>query len=189
MNERSASGKSADAYRTIGEVAEDLKLPQHVLRFWETRFPQVKPLKRAGGRRFYRPDDVALLRAIKAMLYGQGYTIKGVQRLLQDQGARSVAASVTASGPDDAPRPPGSRPAARARDPEPDAAAVADLAAGMADLAAEMAPRPARSPSSPAVRQAPASLAPLLQRLDAVARDLAECRHTLRAARTIDDRQ
>ena len=182
MNERNASGKSADAYRTIGEVAEDLKLPQHVLRFWETRFPQVKPLKRAGGRRFYRPDDVALLRAIKAMLYGQGYTIKGVQRLLQDQGARSVAAAVTASGPDDAPRRPGSRPAARAPDPEPDAAAVADLVA-------EMAPRPARSPSSPAVRQSPASLAPLLQRLDAVARDLAECRHMLRAARAMDDRQ
>lgn len=85
------SGKSADAYRTISEVAEALKLPQHVLRFWETRFPQVKPLKRAGGRRFYRPDDVDLLAAIKALLYGHGYTIKGVQRLLKEQGPRAVA--------------------------------------------------------------------------------------------------
>lgn len=83
--------KSADAYRTISEVAEDLKLPQHVLRFWETRFPQIKPLKRGGGRRFYRPDDVDLLRAIKTLLYGDGYTIRGVQRLLKEQGPRAVA--------------------------------------------------------------------------------------------------
>src|SRR5690349_2062313 len=84
--------KSPDAFRTISEVAEDLKLPQHVLRFWETRFPQIKPLKRGGGRRYYRPDDVQLLRAIRHLLYGEGYTIKGVQRILKDQGARAVAA-------------------------------------------------------------------------------------------------
>ena len=85
--------KSPDAFRTISEAAEDLDLPQHVLRFWETRFPQIKPLKRGGGRRYYRPDDVALLRVIKQLLYGEGYTIKGVQRLFKEQGARTVASS------------------------------------------------------------------------------------------------
>jgi DNA-binding transcriptional MerR regulator len=84
--------KSPDAFRTISEAADDLDLPQHVLRFWETRFPQIKPLKRAGGRRYYRPDDVELLRVIKQLLYGEGYTIKGVQRLFKEQGARGVAA-------------------------------------------------------------------------------------------------
>ncbi len=74
--------KSPTAFRTISEVADDLHVPQHVLRFWETRFPQVKPLKRGGGRRYYRPDDVVLLRRISDLLYIQGYTIKGVQRLL-----------------------------------------------------------------------------------------------------------
>jgi len=83
--------KSPDAFRTIREVAESMDLPQHVLRFWETRFPQIKPLKRGGGRRYYRPDDVELLRAIKQLLYGEGYTIKGVQKLIKEQGARAVA--------------------------------------------------------------------------------------------------
>lgn len=84
--------KDAEAFRTISEVAETLKLPQHVLRFWETRFAQIKPLKRAGGRRFYRPQDVELLAAIRHLLYGEGYTIKGVQRILREQGPRGVAA-------------------------------------------------------------------------------------------------
>ena len=83
--------KSPDAFRTISEVAESLDLPQHVLRFWESRFPQIKPLKRGGGRRYYRPDDVELLRAIKHLLYDEGYTIKGVQRLFKEQGARALA--------------------------------------------------------------------------------------------------
>ena len=82
--------KSADAFRTISEVAEDLVLPQHVLRFWEQRFPQIRPLKRAGGRRYYRPADVTLLRAIRQLLYDDGYTIKGVQRLLKEQGVRGL---------------------------------------------------------------------------------------------------
>lgn len=83
--------KSRDAYRTIREVAEELDLPQHVLRFWETRFAQIKPMKRGGGRRYYRPEDVDLLRAIRHLLYGEGYTIKGVQRILKDNGTRAVA--------------------------------------------------------------------------------------------------
>lgn len=82
--------KSVDAFRTISEVAEDLALPQHVLRFWETRFPRIRPLKRAGGRRYYRPADVVLLRTIRQLLYDEGYTIKGVQRLLKEQGAKAV---------------------------------------------------------------------------------------------------
>jgi len=82
--------KSPEAFRTISEVAEDLDLPQHVLRFWETRFPQIRPLKRGGGRRYYRPEDVELLRAVKQLLYGEGYTIKGVQKLLREQGAQGL---------------------------------------------------------------------------------------------------
>lgn len=82
--------KGPDAFRTISEVAEDLGLPQHVLRFWETRFTQIKPLKRGGGRRYYRPDDIDLLRGIRQLLYGEGYTIRGVQRILKEQGPRFV---------------------------------------------------------------------------------------------------
>ena len=84
--------KSPDAFRTISEAAEELDLPQHVLRFWETRFSTIKPLKRGGGRRYYRPEDVLLLKGIRHLLYDQGFTIKGVQKILKDQGARHVAA-------------------------------------------------------------------------------------------------
>jgi len=85
------SMKSPEAFRTISEVASELEVPQHVLRFWETRFTQVRPVKRAGGRRYYRPDDVDLLRGIRALLYSDGYTIKGVQKLLREQGIKYVA--------------------------------------------------------------------------------------------------
>lgn len=87
-----AMDKSPDAFRTISEVAEDLDLPQHVLRFWETRFAHIKPLKRGGGRRYYRPDDIDLLKGIRHLLYGEGYTIKGVQRILKTEGIRFVQA-------------------------------------------------------------------------------------------------
>jgi DNA-binding transcriptional MerR regulator len=82
--------KAPDAFRTISEVAEELDIPQHVLRFWESRFAQIKPMKRAGGRRYYRPDDVDLLRGIRHLLYGEGYTIRGVQRLLKEHGGKFV---------------------------------------------------------------------------------------------------
>ncbi len=85
---RSRPKKAPNAFRTISEVADDLHIPQHVLRFWETKFPQVKPLKRGGGRRYYRPDDIVLLRRIADLLYTQGYTIKGVQRLLREGGGQ-----------------------------------------------------------------------------------------------------
>ncbi len=101
--------KSPDAFRTISEVAEDLDVPQHVLRFWETRFNHIKPLKRGGGRRYYRPDDVDLLKGIRQLLYGEGYTIKGVQRILKEEGVRFVQGvgrgeqSVTALHPENLP--------------------------------------------------------------------------------------
>ena len=86
--------KAPTAFRTISEVSDDLHIPQHVLRFWETKFPQLKPLKRGGGRRYYRPEDIALLRRVSDLLYTQGYTIKGVQRLLREGGLdEAVAAS------------------------------------------------------------------------------------------------
>src|SRR4029079_10079017 len=85
------SHKSADAFRTISEVAIELDVPQHVLRFWESRFAQIRPVKRAGSRRYYRPDDVDLLRGIRSLLYSDGYTIKGVQKILREHGIRYVA--------------------------------------------------------------------------------------------------
>lgn len=87
------ASKSPEAFRTISEVANDLDVPQHVLRFWESKFSQVKPLKRGGGRRYYRPEDVDLLRGIRHLLYTDGYTIKGVQKLLRENGAKSVMES------------------------------------------------------------------------------------------------
>ncbi|MEN3162125.1 MerR family transcriptional regulator [Tistrella mobilis] len=93
---RRGGGKAPGAYRTISEVAEEIDVPAHVLRFWEGKFPQVKPLKRAGGRRYYRPDDVVLLRRIRDLLYAEGYTIKGVQKLLREGGAKAVAERVEA---------------------------------------------------------------------------------------------
>jgi DNA-binding transcriptional MerR regulator len=82
--------KAPDAFRTISEVAEEINVPQHVLRFWESRFAQIRPLKRGGGRRYYRPDDVDLLRGVRHLLYGEGYTIRGVQRILREEGLSFV---------------------------------------------------------------------------------------------------
>ena len=84
--------KAPDAFRTISEAADELDLPQHVLRFWESRFREIKPMKRGGGRRYYRPDDLDLLRGIKHLLYGEGYTIRGVQRILRENGIKFVQA-------------------------------------------------------------------------------------------------
>ncbi len=96
--ETSGSRKSPDAFRTISEVAVDLDVPQHVLRFWESKFAQIKPLKRGGGRRYYRPEDVDLLRGVRALLYKDGYTIKGVQKVFRDQGVRFVIETGRAAG-------------------------------------------------------------------------------------------
>jgi DNA-binding transcriptional MerR regulator len=106
--------KSSEAFRTITEVAGTLDLPQHVLRFWETRFSQIKPLKRAGGRRYYRPEDVQLITAIRRLLYDEGFTIRGVQRLLREKGAKAITAGAipplsVGGNNDDALGPPGAR--------------------------------------------------------------------------------
>lgn len=123
--------KAPEAFRTISEVADDLDVPQHVLRFWETRFAQIKPMKRGGGRRYYRPDDLDLLRGIRHLLYGQGYTIRGVQRLLKDNGVKYVQGVWRRDEEGEAadPRPKQSSPReagapSREHDPELDAARV-----------------------------------------------------------------
>jgi len=102
-------GKSSAAFRTISEVAEELDVAQHVLRFWESKFPQVRPLKRGGGRRYYRPEDIELLRDIRTLLYEEGYTIKGAQKLLRQRRARPVAEKARhadSAAPDPAPAAP-----------------------------------------------------------------------------------
>jgi DNA-binding transcriptional MerR regulator len=155
--------KGPEAFRTISEVAAELDLPQHVLRFWETKFTQVKPIKRAGGRRYYRPGDVELLRGIRSLLYGEGYTIRGVQRILREQGARKVIGlargeALTDIPPDDAQ--PRDEPRFEFEDEEDDAPPVrpgrAVLAARAVD-AAEEAEAEADEAPEPAVprRRAP----------------------------------
>ena len=84
------SSKSPEAFRTISEVSKDLSLPQHVLRFWETKFVQIKPIKRGGGRRYYRPEDISLLKGIKSLLYNDGYTIRGVQKVIKENGTKKL---------------------------------------------------------------------------------------------------
>jgi DNA-binding transcriptional MerR regulator len=121
--------KGPEAYRTIREVADSMDLPQHVLRFWETRFPQIRPLKRAGGRRYYRPDDVERLRLIRRLLYDEGYTIKGVQKLFKEQGVQALSSSAAAAGAS-------AEPASAARSAERGDAGDAALALADDDLAA-----------------------------------------------------
>jgi len=158
-------GKSAAAFRTISEVSDDLDVPQHVLRFWETKFTQVRPLKRGGGRRYYRPDDIELLRRIRNLLYSDGYTIKGVQKLLREGGGRreQAAAAAQASGHSGA------------------ATGAAELGAaaprGEAPPARE-APRPSEGASAPAAAVA----APRRAELEALLRELVDLRDLLRAA-------
>ncbi|HWA68581.1 MAG TPA: MerR family transcriptional regulator [Rhizomicrobium sp.] len=108
--EKTGAAKSAQAFRTISEVANELDMPQHVLRFWESRFAQIRPVKRAGGRRYYRPDDIDLLKGIRALLYSDGFTIKGVQKVLKERGIRHVAdigrgGATSPSGRQSAPEP------------------------------------------------------------------------------------
>ncbi|MBX9758974.1 MAG: MerR family transcriptional regulator [Beijerinckiaceae bacterium] len=199
--------KSEDAFRTISEAAEELDLPQHVLRFWETRFPQIRPLKRGGGRRYYRPDDVELLRVIRHLLYSDGYTIKGVQRMLKERGVRAVlevrnqpaanAPEATAppessgAGPADIEReaepapvllaaPPSEAPTgrpSRAGNDSPYALARSGSALERDEAAIVTAP-PAR-PSPPAVQ---GISMPQRHKLEALAAELAECRRILGAA-------
>lgn len=178
--------KAPDAFRTISEVAEDLDLPQHVLRFWETRFAQIKPLKRGGGRRYYRPQDVDLLRGIRQLLYGQGYTIRGVQRILKERGLRHVVqagqgtlieplpSSVADEGPEQE-EGPGIEPAARRA---PLRLQPADEEDGVAEIAQRIARGAGESVPAGQV------LAPdEVRRLEATLSDLLECKRLLDQAR------
>jgi DNA-binding transcriptional MerR regulator len=157
--------KAPDAFRTISEVAEELDVPQHVLRFWESRFREIRPMKRGGGRRYYRPDDIDLLRGIRHLLYGEGYTIRGVQRLLREQGVRFVQSVWQPGAPQ-----PTLQPAEAASDDEDES--DEDEQADVAD-----APRPV----------APAGLAREdRQKLQAALQELTECRRLLDA--TLNER-
>jgi DNA-binding transcriptional MerR regulator len=198
--------KAPDAFRTISEVADDLDIPQHVLRFWETRFTQIKPMKRSGGRRYYRPDDVDLLRGIRRLLYGEGYTIRGVQRILKENGIKAVQGLVDgAAAPafaadggakrrvieddhDDAPEL-----EADIDDDEEEDAATPTMARREPEITMRRepeiaAPRPqvdSPRPQAPAMDSRPAPAAPSpaprldRARLEAVLQDLVACRQVL----------
>jgi DNA-binding transcriptional MerR regulator len=156
--------KSPDAFRTISEAAEELNLPQHVLRFWETRFSTIKPLKRGGGRRYYRPEDVLLLKGIRHLLYDQGFTIKGVQRILKDQGPRFVAGIANGASPDMLAR----HPSDDEDDGPPSAPAAA--ASGAQAALTQMAATPVLTHAD-------------REKLGNVLRDLLECKRMLERAR------
>jgi DNA-binding transcriptional MerR regulator len=187
---RAKAKKAPSAFRTISEVADELHIPQHVLRFWETKFPQVKPLKRGGGRRYYRPDDITLLRRVSDLLYIQGYTIKGVQRLLREGGGKlsdnipppapeeresadtASGASEKGSEPVSEPKSvpalepmlpmPGLTPPAAPANPQPRARAKADARAAI-----QPEPRAAAGPD-PEVARLRAVLAEVLTELEAI---------------------
>jgi DNA-binding transcriptional MerR regulator len=161
-----STDKAPDAFRTISEAAEELDLPQHVLRFWETRFPQIKPLKRGGGRRYYRPDDLEFLRGLKALLHTERYTIKGVQKIIKEQGIKSIHAAGQGEAPSAAAPPEKALIAP--------VAAIAPLRATPVARPLEVAPVAAVRPLSPGGRTA---------RLAEVLADLIECQRLLAAAR------
>lgn len=144
--------KADHAFRTISEAAEDIGAPQHVLRFWETKFSFIAPVKRAGGRRFYRPDDLILLKAVKRLLHEEGLTIKGVQRLHREQGVRAVAAWADPARRVDAP------PAA----PKPESSRIESTAGSVGASA------PSRDEAAPRLRRLLADLEAARARLDAV---------------------
>jgi len=178
--------KGPDAFRTISEVAEELDLPQHVLRFWETRFNQIKPMKRGGGRRYYRPEDVDLLRGIRLLLYAEGFTIRGVQRLLKEKGAGfvtsvgqsgSVETMTGADAADLEPRPvPGAaKSTGRATAGSPETSAPTPA---MTDGASEPGPKRTGTP----VRRPAAGRDPDRRRIEAALGELQEARRLLDSA-------
>jgi DNA-binding transcriptional MerR regulator len=174
--------KAPDAFRTISEVADDLDIPQHVLRFWETRFTQIKPMKRSGGRRYYRPDDVDLLRGIRRLLYGEGYTIRGVQRILKEQGIKAVQGLIEGSSPTPSF---GAIDEAALLGPPDDGDEVADIGDG--DEEDEVAAPPVavrRTPAFASPREGSAAPTPSprkldIARLETALQDLVTCRQLL----------
>ena len=187
--------KAPDAFRTISEVAEEINVPQHVLRFWESRFAQIKPMKRGGGRRYYRPDDVDLLRGVRHLLYGEGYTIRGVQRLLREEGVAFVQSVGRAGG-----KPPPHSEDDRARENEAEQQVVAGaedepslfgILSARADAGAAATAAPARR--EPTFSPAPGE-APQRRRINDEDRrklksaldDLVACRRLIEAALSQD---
>ncbi|HYD16169.1 MAG TPA: MerR family transcriptional regulator [Hyphomicrobium sp.] len=163
--------KAAEAFRTISEVADELDVQKHVLRFWEARFPQVRPMKRGGGRRYYRPEDMELLRGIRHLLHAEGYTIKGVQKILREQGIDHVKQHGRVPG--EAPRTP-----AVARGVQPDARALpANVAAvtGAASQARGPVPVTARRGNS----RGRANALEQLATIEAAIKELEQCRSIL----------
>jgi DNA-binding transcriptional MerR regulator len=150
--------KAPEAFRTISEVADELEVPKHVLRFWEAKFAQLKPMKRGGGRRYYRPEDVALLRGIRFLLYNDGYTIRGVQKILRENGPRFVMEFC--------------RMAEDEQDETMRAPEIPDIAAEAASGAASLARRSAEEPA----KLDPQKLGALLDEIEACRRLLAEAR-------------
>ncbi len=184
--------KSPDAFRTISEAADELDLPQHVLRFWETRFSTIKPLKRGGGRRYYRPEDVLLLKGIRRLLYDQGFTIKGVQRILKEQGPRYVIAigegrAIEQLAPTALAR---EEPALGAAEPEVEYGEYAEAAESTAEDAGGAAPNGAEKSRfqlaslMPKAAPKPAGLtAAERDKLSDVLRELLDCKRLLERAR------
>jgi DNA-binding transcriptional MerR regulator len=185
--------KAPDAFRTISEVAEEIDVPQHVLRFWESRFTQIRPMKRGGGRRYYRPDDVDLLRGIRHLLYGEGYTIRGVQRILREEGA-AIVQNVWRAG---AQQPPREADDVTAGEDLTEGAAEAQTEPGRTPFgfsASRAQERPGKEPS--AERREPVLAPPVSsekamrhgvtaedrRRLQAVLDDLVACRHLIETA-------
>jgi len=180
--------KSPDAFRTISEAADELDLPQHVLRFWETRFSTIKPLKRGGGRRYYRPEDVLLLKGIRRLLYDRGFTIKGVQRILKEQGPRYVIA-VGEGRPVEQLPPTALAVADQPAPPEPDEAEVeyaeADEAAAEGDGARDGADKPRFQLTNlmPKGARGPVLTTADREKLSDVLRELLDCKRLLERAR------
>jgi DNA-binding transcriptional MerR regulator len=183
--------KAPDAFRTISEVAEEINVPQHVLRFWESRFTQIRPLKRGGGRRYYRPDDIDLLRGVRHLLYGEGYTIRGVQRILREQGLSFVQSAWRADAP---PPPPqleedkmseaeGQADIPTKREPSLGGFAMPDSAAASSEHSARreptLTPPPAAGKSSP---QRLGADSEERRKLEAALEELITCRRVLDAA-------
>jgi DNA-binding transcriptional MerR regulator len=173
--------KAPDAFRTISEVAQELDVPQHVLRFWESRFREIKPMKRGGGRRYYRPDDLDLLRGIRHLLYGEGYTIRGVQGLLRERGLRFVQNVWRPGAPQPIDRPTEDEEAVEApaaagpgaHEPRAPSLSGADIGRGV-----EHAPPVVPRTAAPSAGLAPEDV----QKLQAALRDLTECRRLLETA-------
>ncbi len=130
--------KASEAFRTISEVADDLEVPKHVLRFWEVKFPQIRPMKRGGGRRYYRPEDLDLLRGIRQLLHAEGYMIKGVQKILREQGVDSVKSHGRAAPVEKAPAPKRAAPVAKTARAMPAAVAKRNRREAIAALIAEL---------------------------------------------------